>query len=141
MLQLQVCASVSWTDYLIPLPPPPSFIWIRIYSTAFLPKRPNWEVSSVEKTAVSVLSGGDEEPGFWKETCIAKEVASVRAALAQVLTPVNAYTGLPVRTREALRYVRPLGQRAQWLLEGSGRRLTIGYLSHPRRMGYAQTTV
>ncbi|XP_019498916.1 PREDICTED: F-box only protein 15 isoform X3 [Hipposideros armiger] len=84
---------------------PPSFIWIRIYSTAFSPKRSNWKVNSVAKTAVSVnlLSVEHKEAGYWKKEYITKQIASVKAALAQVLKPVNPYTGLPVRTKEALR--------------------------------------
>lgn len=84
----------------------PSFIWIRIYSTAFSPKRSNWKVNSVEKTAVTMnlLSVEDKEAGYWKKEYIAKQIASVKAALAQVLKPVNPYTGLPVKTKEALRY-------------------------------------
>ncbi|XP_019657359.2 F-box only protein 15 isoform X1 [Ailuropoda melanoleuca] len=82
-----------------------NFIWIRIYSTAFSPKRSNWKVNSAEKTAVSMnsLSVEDKEPGYWKKEYITKQRASVKAALAQVLKPVNPYTGLPVQTKEALR--------------------------------------
>ncbi|XP_045646221.1 F-box only protein 15 [Ursus americanus] len=82
-----------------------NFIWIRIYSTAFSPKRSNWKVNSAEKTAVSMnsLSVEDKEPGYWKKEYITKQRASVKAALAQVLKPVNTYTGLPVKTKEALR--------------------------------------
>ncbi|XP_030894226.1 F-box only protein 15 isoform X2 [Leptonychotes weddellii] len=82
-----------------------NFIWIRIYSTAFSPKRSNWKVNSAETTAVSVnsLSAEDKEAGYWKKEYITKQRASVKAALAQVLQPVNPYTGLPVKTKEALR--------------------------------------
>ncbi|XP_049475556.1 F-box only protein 15 isoform X3 [Panthera uncia] len=82
-----------------------NFLWIRIYSAAFSPKRSNWKVNSVEKTAgsVNVLSVKDKEAGYWKKEYIAKQRARVRAALAQVLKPVNPYTGLPVKTKEAVR--------------------------------------
>ncbi|XP_037661809.1 F-box only protein 15 isoform X2 [Choloepus didactylus] len=82
-----------------------NLIWIRIYSTAFSPKRSNWKVNSVEKTAVSVslLSVKDKEAGYWKKEYIAKQIASVKAALAPILRPVNPYTGLPVKVKEALR--------------------------------------
>ncbi|XP_077916295.1 F-box only protein 15 isoform X1 [Halichoerus grypus] len=82
-----------------------NFIWIRIYSTAFSPKRSNWKVNSAETTAVSMnsLSVEDKEAGYWKKEYITKQRASVKAALAQVLQPVNPYTGLPVKTKEALR--------------------------------------
>lgn len=86
----------------------PSFIWIRIYSTAFSPKRSNWRTDPVEKTTASmnVLSVEDKEAGYWKKEYITKRIASVKAALAQVLKLVNPYTGLPAKTKEALRYVR-----------------------------------
>nr|XP_030724029.1 F-box only protein 15 isoform X2 [Globicephala melas] len=82
-----------------------NFIWIRIYSTAFSPKRSNWKVNSVEKTAVSMnsLSAGDKEAGYWKKEYITKQIASVKAALARVLKPLHPCTGLPVKTKEALR--------------------------------------
>nr|KAF6422344.1 F-box protein 15 [Rousettus aegyptiacus] len=82
-----------------------NFIWIRIYSTAFSPKRSNWKVSSVEKTAepMNLLSVEDKEAGYWKKEYITKQIASVKAALAQVLKPVDPYTGLPAKTKEALR--------------------------------------
>ncbi|XP_058547797.1 F-box only protein 15 isoform X4 [Neofelis nebulosa] len=82
-----------------------NFLWIRIYSAAFSPKRSNWKVNWVEKTAgsVNVLSVKDKEAGYWKKEYIAKQRARVRAALAQVLKPVNPYTGLPVKTKEAVR--------------------------------------
>ncbi|XP_004745693.1 F-box only protein 15 isoform X2 [Mustela putorius furo] len=82
-----------------------NFIWFRIYTTAFSPKRCNWKVNSAEKTAVSMksLSVEDKEAGYWKKEFITKQRASVKAVLAQVLQPVNPDTGLPVKTKEALR--------------------------------------
>ncbi|KAK1337530.1 hypothetical protein QTO34_002162 [Cnephaeus nilssonii] len=82
-----------------------NFIWIRIYSTAFSPKRCNWRIDPVEKTVASMnlLSVEDKEAGYWKKEYIAKRIASVKAALAQVLKLVNPYTGLPAKTKEALR--------------------------------------
>lgn len=56
---------------------------------------------------MSSLSVEDKEAGFWKREYIAKRIASVKAALAQVLKLVNPYTGLPAKTKEALRYARP----------------------------------
>ncbi|XP_069323972.1 F-box only protein 15 [Eulemur rufifrons] len=80
-------------------------IWIRIYSTAFPSKKSSWKVNPVEETAVSmsVLSVEDKEAGYWKKEYITKQIASVKATLAQVLKPVNPYTGLPMKTTEALR--------------------------------------
>ncbi|KAG8504375.1 F-box only protein 15 [Galemys pyrenaicus] len=77
-----------------------------MYSAAFSPKRSSWKVSSVAKTAASMssLSLEDKEAGYWKKEYIARQIASVRAVLSRVLQPVSPYTGLPRRTKEALRY-------------------------------------
>nr|XP_054100286.1 F-box only protein 15 isoform X2 [Callithrix jacchus] len=82
-----------------------NFIWIRIYSTAFSSTRSNRKVSSVQKiaTSMSFLSVQNKEAGYWKKEYITKQIASVKAALADILKPVNPYTGLPVKTKEALR--------------------------------------
>ncbi|PNJ29093.1 FBXO15 isoform 2, partial [Pongo abelii] len=64
-----------------------NFIWIGIYSTAFSPTRSNWKVNSVEKIAMSMsfLSVQDKEAGYWKKEYITKQIASVKAALADIL--------------------------------------------------------
>ncbi|XP_008072122.1 F-box only protein 15 isoform X2 [Carlito syrichta] len=82
-----------------------NFIWMRIYSIAFSPKRFNWDVDSVEETAVSmsILSVEDKETGYWKKEYIRKQIASVKTSVAHVLQYVNPYTGLPAKTKEALR--------------------------------------
>nr|XP_019842360.1 PREDICTED: F-box only protein 15 isoform X2 [Bos indicus] len=82
-----------------------NFIWIRIYSTAFSPRRSHWRVDPAEKTDLSVnlLSAGDKEAGYWKKEYLTKQIASVKAALARVLKPLHPHTGLPVKTKEALR--------------------------------------
>ncbi|XP_051019839.1 F-box only protein 15 [Acomys russatus] len=82
-----------------------NFIWIKIYSATFSSKRSHWKISSVEETAASVssLSVEDEELGYWKREYITKQISCVRAALAHILKPVSPYTGLPVKTKEALR--------------------------------------
>ncbi|XP_036060214.1 F-box only protein 15 isoform X2 [Onychomys torridus] len=82
-----------------------NFIWLKIYSAAFSSKRSHWKVNKVEETAtsVSVLSVEDREVGYWKKEYITKQISSVKAALAHILKPVNSYTGLPVKTKEALR--------------------------------------
>lgn len=59
---------------------------------------------------MNLLSVEDKEAGYWKKEYITKQIASVKAALAQVLKPVDPYTGLPAKTKEALRYARVPGQ-------------------------------
>ncbi|XP_028624766.1 F-box only protein 15 [Grammomys surdaster] len=82
-----------------------NLIWVKIYSAAFRSKRSHWKVPSVEETAtcVSLLSVEDKEIGYWKKEFISKQISSVKAALAQIVKPVNPYTGLPMKTKEALR--------------------------------------
>ncbi|XP_078009673.1 F-box only protein 15 isoform X4 [Phascolarctos cinereus] len=82
-----------------------NFIWYRIYSASFSPKRSNWEMNAVEKTAVSLshTSLHDKETGYWKKKYIVKQIAAGKTAVTQLLKPVNPYTGLPVKTKEALR--------------------------------------
>ncbi|XP_027259539.1 F-box only protein 15 isoform X11 [Cricetulus griseus] len=82
-----------------------NLIWIKIYSAAFSPKRSHWKVNSVEETAtsVSLLSVEDKEAGYWKKEYITKQISDVKEALAQIVKPVNSYTGLPVKIKEALR--------------------------------------
>ncbi|XP_029778073.1 F-box only protein 15 isoform X2 [Suricata suricatta] len=65
----------------------------------------NWKAKSAGKPVGSgtVPSVKDKEAGYWKREYISRQRASVRAALAQVLKPVSHYTGLPVKTQEALR--------------------------------------
>lgn len=52
---------------------------------------------------MNLLSAGDKEAGYWKKEYLTKQIASVKAALAQVLKPLHPNTGLPVKTKEALR--------------------------------------
>ncbi|XP_053520336.1 F-box only protein 15 isoform X2 [Artibeus jamaicensis] len=65
----------------------------------------NWRADSVGRMAgsMSLLSVEDREAGHWKREYVMRRMASLKAALAQVLKPVNLYTGLPEKTKEALR--------------------------------------
>ncbi|XP_055454733.1 F-box only protein 15 isoform X2 [Psammomys obesus] len=82
-----------------------NLIWIRIYSATFPSKRSYWKIASVDETAASVssLSVEEKEVGYWKREYITKQISFVKARLAHILKPVNPYTGLPVKTKEALR--------------------------------------
>lgn len=62
--------------------------------------------------SANLLSVEDKEAGYWKKEYITKQIASVKTALAQLLKPVSPYTGLPVKTKEAIRYARLLYQWA-----------------------------
>ncbi|XP_060030027.1 F-box only protein 15 [Erinaceus europaeus] len=83
-----------------------NLIWGRIYSAAFPPRRCQWGASSVQKAPVSSEKPprvGDREAGYWKKEYVGRQIVSVRTSLAQLLKPINPYTGLPVKTKEALR--------------------------------------
>ncbi|XP_021483325.1 F-box only protein 15 isoform X4 [Meriones unguiculatus] len=82
-----------------------NLIWIKIYSATFPSKRSYWKIASVDETAASVssLSVEEKEVGYWKREYITKQISFVKARLAHILKPVNPYTGLPVKTKEALR--------------------------------------
>ncbi|XP_006897300.1 PREDICTED: F-box only protein 15 [Elephantulus edwardii] len=82
-----------------------NLIWVRIYSTAFSAKPSHWKVNSAKETVACKIPLGpeDREAGHWKKKYIAKQVASMKATVAQLLQPANPYTGLPVKIKEALR--------------------------------------
>ncbi|XP_053101754.1 F-box only protein 15 isoform X2 [Hemicordylus capensis] len=75
-------------------------IWFKIYSKCFPPKRKLWKIESVQKPAVplSLL-----ELGFWKKEYIVKKIAAGKDDIIQLLKPINTYTGLPVKTKEAIK--------------------------------------
>ncbi|CAM2106389.1 F-box only protein 15 isoform X1 [Caretta caretta] len=80
-------------------------IWFKIYSSFFPPKRTNWKTNSVEKTAV-LLSHAmiqDRELGYWKNEYIMKQIAAGKTRIIQLLKPINPYTGLPLKTKEAIK--------------------------------------
>ncbi|XP_052011554.1 F-box only protein 15 isoform X2 [Apodemus sylvaticus] len=82
-----------------------NLMWVKIYSAAFKSKKSHWNDSSVEETAtcVSLLTVEDKEAGYWKKEYITKQISSVKAAIVRILEHINPYTGLPMKTKEALR--------------------------------------
>ncbi|EMP35641.1 F-box only protein 15 [Chelonia mydas] len=65
----------------------------------------NWKTNSVEKTAV-LLSHAmiqDRELGYWKNEYIMKQIAAGKTRIIQLLKPINPYTGLPLKTKEAIK--------------------------------------
>ncbi|XP_062986576.1 F-box only protein 15 isoform X2 [Elgaria multicarinata webbii] len=82
-----------------------NIIWIKIYSKSFLPKRKKWRTESVQEPAdsLSFLGLQDRESGYWKKEYIVKEIAAGKTDIIQLLKPVNAYTGLPVKTKDVIK--------------------------------------
>ncbi|KAJ7338633.1 hypothetical protein JRQ81_012535 [Phrynocephalus forsythii] len=80
-------------------------LWFKIYTSAFLPKRKKWRAESVEKATVplSPLESQERELGYWKKEYILKNIAAVTADIIQLLKPINTYTGLPLKTKEAIK--------------------------------------
>ncbi|GAB1301918.1 F-box only protein 15 [Apodemus speciosus] len=81
-----------------------NLMWVKIYSAAFKSKGSHWKGTSVKETATRAsLSVEGKEAGHWKKEYISDQISSVKAVLAHILQPINPYTGLPVKTKEALR--------------------------------------
>ncbi|XP_028593285.2 F-box only protein 15 isoform X1 [Podarcis muralis] len=80
-------------------------IWFKIYSKSFLPKRKKWRTESAQESAVSLNLPElqDRESGYWKKEYIMKKIAAGKADLIQLLKPINTRTGLPVKTKEAIK--------------------------------------
>uniref|UniRef100_A0A8D0FXY9 F-box protein 15 n=1 Tax=Sphenodon punctatus TaxID=8508 RepID=A0A8D0FXY9_SPHPU len=81
-----------------------NMIWLKIYSF-FLPKRTNWKAKSVDEAAVSMnlTTLQDRESGYWKKEYIVKQITTGKTGITQLLKPINAYTGLPLKTKEAIK--------------------------------------
>nr|XP_006121476.1 F-box only protein 15 isoform X2 [Pelodiscus sinensis] len=80
-------------------------IWFKIYSSFFPPKRTNWKTKPVERTAVlpSHATVLDRESGYWKKEYIMKQIAAGKTKIIQFLKPINPYTGLPLKIKEAIK--------------------------------------
>ncbi|XP_034982133.1 F-box only protein 15 isoform X2 [Zootoca vivipara] len=80
-------------------------IWFKIYSKSFLPKRKKWRTGSAQESAVSLNLPElqDRESGYWKKEYIMKKIAAGKADLIQLLKPINTCTGLPLKTKEAIK--------------------------------------
>ncbi|XP_039377358.1 F-box only protein 15 isoform X3 [Mauremys reevesii] len=65
----------------------------------------NWKTNSVERTAVllSHATIQDRESGYWKNEYIMKQIATGKTRIFQLLKPINPSTGLPLKTKEAIK--------------------------------------
>lgn len=45
----------------------------------------------------------DRKPGYWKKEYIFKQIAVVKARVMQLVKPVDPYTGLPCKNKEAMK--------------------------------------
>ncbi|XP_030044733.1 F-box only protein 15-like, partial [Microcaecilia unicolor] len=82
-----------------------NLIWYRIYSSISSLKIFNWKPKAVKGTVnlLSVASIQEKEQGYWKKAYIAKQIATRKNGINQLLKPVNMYTGLPINIKEAVK--------------------------------------
>ncbi|NXX23409.1 FBX15 protein, partial [Podargus strigoides] len=80
-------------------------IWLKIYSHCFKPRRTIWKMESEQTETVSLGCAAlhDREPGYWKKEYIFKQRAAVKTRVMRLVKPVDPYTGLPCKNKEAMR--------------------------------------
>ncbi|XP_054046705.1 F-box only protein 15 isoform X6 [Rissa tridactyla] len=80
-------------------------IWLRIYSSCFRPKRTIWKMMSEQTETVSLDCAAlhDRKPGYWKKEYIFKQIAAVKTRVMRLVKPVDPYTGLPCKNKEAIK--------------------------------------
>ncbi|XP_074432635.1 F-box only protein 15 isoform X3 [Larus michahellis] len=80
-------------------------IWLRIYSSCFRPKRTIWKMTSEQTETVSLDCAAlhDRKPGYWKKEYIFKQIAAVKTRVMRLVKPVDPYTGLPCKNKEAIK--------------------------------------
>ncbi|XP_064909096.1 F-box only protein 15 isoform X2 [Columba livia] len=80
-------------------------IWLKIYSSCFQPKRTMWKMESDQTETVSLgcIPLCDRKPGYWKKEYILKQIAAVKTRVMRLVKPVDPYTGLPCKNKEAMK--------------------------------------
>uniref|UniRef100_A0A672TGG2 F-box protein 15 n=1 Tax=Strigops habroptila TaxID=2489341 RepID=A0A672TGG2_STRHB len=80
-------------------------IWLKIYSSCFQPKKTIWKMKSEQTETVSLGCAAlhDRKPGYWKKEYIFKQIALVKTRVMQLVKPVDPYTGLPCKNKEAMK--------------------------------------
>ncbi|KAM9644563.1 F-box only protein 15 isoform 3-T3 [Morphnus guianensis] len=80
-------------------------IWLKIYSICFQPKRTIWKMKSEQTETVSLGCAAlhDRKPGYWKKEYIFKQIAAVKTRVMRLVKPVDPYTGLPCKNKEAMK--------------------------------------
>ncbi|KAM7123239.1 F-box only protein 15 isoform 2-T2 [Ciconia maguari] len=80
-------------------------IWLKIYSSSFQPKRTIWKMKSERTETVSLGCAAlhDRRPGYWKKEYIFKQIAAVKTRVMRLVKPVDPYTGLPCKNKEAMK--------------------------------------
>ncbi|XP_062489076.1 F-box only protein 15 isoform X1 [Pezoporus occidentalis] len=80
-------------------------IWLKICSSCFQPKKTIWKMKSKQTETVSLGCAAlhDRKPGYWKKEYIFKQIAVVKTRVMQLVKPVDPYTGLPCKNKEAMK--------------------------------------
>ncbi|XP_067888431.1 uncharacterized protein fbxo15 isoform X3 [Heterodontus francisci] len=82
-----------------------NLIWHRIYCSHFACKRKAWKPKAVDIATenLSRISIQDSPAGFWKKEYIRKCAGLGTRGVGQLLKPINRYTGLPSKCKEAVK--------------------------------------
>ncbi|XP_078073269.1 F-box only protein 15 isoform X3 [Mustelus asterias] len=82
-----------------------NLIWHRIYCRYFSCKRKAWKPKAVDIATekLSKISIQDSPAGFWKREYIHKCAGLGTRGIGQLLKPINRYTGLPSKLKEAVK--------------------------------------
>ncbi|NWI86184.1 FBX15 protein, partial [Pitta sordida] len=80
-------------------------IWLKIYSRCLQPKRTIWKMKCEQTETVPLGSATlhDKKPGYWKKEYILKQIAAVQTRVMRLVKPVDPYTGLPFKNKEAMK--------------------------------------
>nr|XP_014340882.1 PREDICTED: F-box only protein 15 isoform X2 [Latimeria chalumnae] len=80
-------------------------IWFKIYSSSGSCQGKKWtpaaELGASE--ALRLLSIQEKPAGHWKKECVKTLMAGGKKDVGQILKPINPYTGLPAKTKEAVK--------------------------------------
>lgn len=85
-----------------------NMIWFKIYSRCFPPKRMEWNTESDQELAAS---SSLPDVGYWKKEYIMRKSGAAKAKIIQLLKPINTNTGLPLKTKEAIKC-----SRLRWMI-------------------------
>uniref|UniRef100_A0A4W3HVI5 F-box protein 15 n=1 Tax=Callorhinchus milii TaxID=7868 RepID=A0A4W3HVI5_CALMI len=82
-----------------------NLIWYGLYSNCFKFKGKLWKPKAVESVteSFSTISIQDKPAGHWKRAFIQKCIGVGRRGVEQLLKPINHFTGLPSKLKEAVR--------------------------------------
>ncbi|NWH63664.1 FBX15 protein, partial [Geococcyx californianus] len=80
-------------------------IWLKIYSSCFQPRRTIWTMKSEQTETVSLGCAAlhNRQPGYWKKEYIFKQIAAVKNNVKRLVKPLDPYTGLPCKNKEAIK--------------------------------------